>query len=224
MTKARSTEKELLDLGPGFYSEAEYQDCMRKLFSVNKLLGIFRSTRIFLKRFSAHSSVLDVGCGNGLLALHLSRKFPNMQFQGVDISDDAIKQANIEKEKFPLSENISFYIKETDLSSADIVMTTLVCHHLEDDQLVLFLREMYDVARQAVIIHDLHRHRLAEFFYGFLSPLLFRNHLITHDGLISIRRSFKRQDWQQLLEKSGITHYQIKWCFPFRWRVILWKK
>ena len=225
----RSSEKELLDLGSDFYTPEEYEHCMKMLFRVNKLFGFFSSTVRTLRKFPKNSSVLDVGCGGGLFLLHLSQYFPNMQLVGSDISSEAIDVANQELtvwEKTYSTDNVSFKLQSLELSenTVDIVLTTLVCHHLNDEEIIKFLQQNLRCARNAVIINDLHRHSLAHWFYGLISPILFRNRLITHDGLISIRRGFKRVEWRLLLQKAGINHYQIKWCFPFRWRVILWKK
>jgi 2-polyprenyl-3-methyl-5-hydroxy-6-metoxy-1,4-benzoquinol methylase len=227
----RSQEKELLDLGPEYYSHHEYTQCLKKLFRVNQLFGFFRSTVKILKRFSKESTLLDVGCGGGLFLLHLSQIFPQMQMLGTDISSAAIADAeqslsSWQKQKPNIP--VSFQRQEQAQlnyakNSFDIILATLVCHHLLDDELVIFLQQAYLAAGKAVIINDLHRHRLAYWLYGMMSPLLFHNRLITHDGLISIRRGFTRAEWRLLLQKAGIQTYQLKWCFPFRWQLILWK-
>lgn len=227
----RSQEKELLDLGSEYYSHNEYTQCLKKLFQVNKLFGFFQSTVKILNNFSKESTLLDVGCGGGLFILHLSKFFPQMQMLGMDISATAITDAErslrIWQKKNP-DIRVFFQLQEqTQLdipkNSFDIILATLVCHHIDNEELIKFLKQAYLAASKAVIINDLHRHRLAYWLYSLLSPWLFRNRLITHDGLISIRRGFIREDWQQLLQKAGIQNYQIKWCFPFRWKLILWK-
>lgn len=231
MFTERSQEKELLDLGPEYYKHDEYIQCLKKLFLINKLLGFFRSTKQLLNKFSKDSTLLDVGCGGGLFILHLSKYFPNMKMLGMDISTAAISDAEQSlktwKENKPDTQ-VFFQLQErTQLhftkNSFDIILATLVCHHLNDDELISFLQQAHLAASKAVIINDLQRHRLAHWLYGLLSPLLFRNRLITHDGLISIRRGFTRAEWQLLLHKAGIHNYQLKWCFPFRWKLILWK-
>lgn len=229
--KSRSQEKELLDLGPAFYTPKEYTDCLRKLFYVSRILGFFKHTVKLLKKSSPSASLLDVGCGGGLFLLNLSRYYPNMHFCGTDISTDAIHRAQNELARWPSSHkvHVEFYASDKPTlelveNSYDIVLTTLVCHHLEDDALVLFLKSALHGARTAVMINDLHRHSVAYWFYKWTSPWLFRNRLITHDGLISIQRGFTRKEWHALLQAANIKHFQVKWCFPFRWSVILWKK
>lgn len=231
MFTERSQEKELLDLGPAHYTHDEYIECLKKLFSVNKIFGFFRGTVKTLKIIPQKSSLLDVGCGGGLFILHLSKIFPTMKMLGVDISNTAINDAKISlrhwQKKTPKI-NVSFNLQEHShldfmKNSFDIILATLVCHHLSNDELIAFLQKVQGIASKAVIINDLHRHRFAHWMYRILSPLIFRNRLITHDGLISIRRGFTKPEWQQLLNKAGIKNYQLTWCFPFRWQLILWK-
>lgn len=231
MITKRSQQKELIDLGPNYYSHQEYKDCLKKLFHINKFFGFFHDTKKLLAHFSKESTLLDFGCGGGLFLLHLSKHFPKMSMLGLDINSEAIDEAQQEleiwqKKRFATHVTFQFH-QQTDAilmkNQFDIVLATLVCHHLSDNELIDFLRLAYKNARQAVIINDIHRHILAHWLYALLSPILFRNRLITHDGLISIQRGFTRSEWKLLLKKADISNYQIKWCFPFRWRLILWK-
>lgn len=232
MLTKRSQEKELLDLGPGFYSQEEYVQCLKILFKINKMLGFFKQTVTILKRFPKTASIIDVGCGGGLFLLNLSKHFPDMKMRGVDISEEAIKisQNELLLWKHDKSNiNVEFQLQQqTELTlppnSVDIVLITLVCHHIEDDDLILFLQQANNAACKAVIINDLHRHFLAYWFYKILSPIMFHNRLIAHDGLISIKRSFTRSELRFLLKQANISHYKIKWCFPFRWSILVLKK
>lgn len=231
MLKKRSQEKELIDLGPEYYTHDEYVQCLKKLFFINKFLGFFRSTVNILKKFPQHATLLDVGCGGGLFILNLSQSFPNMKMHGIDISQKAIEDAQQSLHTWKKSNpslNVYFQLQQQNQlditkNSFDIILVTLVCHHIEDDDLVIFLRQLHFVAKQAVIINDLHRHQLSYIFYKLLCPLFFKNRLIIHDGLISIRRGFIRSEWKLLLQKAGINTYELKWRFPFRWQLILRK-
>lgn len=222
-------QKEWIDLGSDHYSFSEYKQCMRKLFQINCLLGFFRRTVRFLQKSPETHSLLDLGCGDGLFLTNLSRYFSSMHCQGIDIDPAAIDLAKNELsthlKSYP-NAKLSFELQNLEdmqIPTVDVILATLVCHHLKDDELVLFLQNTLKQARQFVVINDLHRHPIAYVFYAAFSPF-FRNRLIIHDGLISIKRGFTRQEWKSLLTKSGIQRYEIKWCFPFCWRVILWKE
>jgi 2-polyprenyl-3-methyl-5-hydroxy-6-metoxy-1,4-benzoquinol methylase len=228
MLTSRSQEKEILDLGPDYYTQEEFDHCQKMLFKVNFLLGFFRTTIRTLKKLSYCNKVVDIGCGGGIFLLQLSRYFPDTDFIGVDISHDAILVAkrNLEGWKNISPEvKVSFaHDEKCGLTKSDVILATLVCHHMSDAELVVFLQQAWNATTNIVLINDLQRHWFAEFIYRWISPVLFRNRLITHDGLISIRRGFTRKEWERLLAKAKIKNYQIKWCFPFRWRVLIWKK
>lgn len=232
MWKTRSTAKELIDLGPNFYSNIEYVHCLKMLFRINYLTGTFNSTKQILKKFPNNTTLVDIGCGGGLFLLHLSRYFPQMSFIGYDISKEAIDCAQKEldswQKKF-LAKKVSYYLQpnpsfEGCIKQIDVLLSTLVCHHLTDKEIIIFLQSSLNLAQKAVIINDLHRHPIAYYFYALVSPILFRNRLITHDGLLSIQRGFTRKEWLFYLREANVTHFRIKWRFPFRWEIILWKK
>lgn len=222
----RSYEKELIDLGEPFYTPDEYNDCLEKLGAVGRLLGGDRAT---LKGFSKlkPESILDVGCGGGFTAELLSKKYKQSKVSGIDMSEKAIEFCHKRhSDSHPHNTNLSFEYKknkgiDADKNSVDVVTSTLVCHHMNDDELVEFLQQARHVAKKEVIINDLHRHPVAYFFYFLMAPVLFRNRLIIQDGLLSIKRGFIRSEWENYLADAGISQqdYKISWYFPFRYIV-----
>ena len=100
-------------------------------------------------------------------------------------------------------------------------MATLVCHHMQDATLIDFLKKACSIAKRKVILNDLHRHPLALWGFQALAPLFFRNRLIQHDGPLSVRRAFTREDWKRYLTAAGISpdRYTIRWQWAFRWIV-----
>ena len=158
-------------------------------------------------------SILDVGCGGGDFAAFLAQKFPHVKIIGMDIDAGAIRYAQ-NKWKVP---NLSFvhgYADDLPDTSFDIVTSTLVCHHLNDDELIAFTQNAHRIAKKMTLFNDLHRHRLAYLLFAAISPLLFPSRLIWHDGLLSIKRSFRKEDWERLLPSAKITRH-----WPFRWIV-----
>jgi len=225
MLAKRSQELEILDGPTDSYTQAEYSACMKKLFQVNCWFGFFRDLKKILAKQPQNVSVLDVGCGSGLCLIHLKKAFPQMRMIGIDISHQAITLAN-ELAKERGIEDIIFQTHTIDTfiaENADVIISTLVCHHIDDQGLVSFFKKIYQHADRLIVIHDLHRHSLSYFLYKLLSPMLFRNKLITHDGLISIKRGFKKQELQALLAQANITQYTLTWKFPFRWQLLITK-
>lgn len=229
--KTRSMEKEIIDLGPDFYTSQEYEQSLKKLFKINKLMGIFNNTVHLLRQFSQHSVLTDVGCGGGLFLLNLSKYYPKMRLLGLDVSVEAINLAEKELHEWQQKNEdppVKFKIQqqpelEIDTNSVDIILINLVCHHLDDEELIAFLVKANDTARKAVIINDLHRNVIAYWLYKIISPILFYNRLITHDGLLSIQKSFTRKELEFLLQQAGIKNYQLKWHFPFWWSILILK-
>lgn len=229
MLKQRSLEKEILDLGPNYYTAAEYRDCMETLFRIEQFFGFFSDTVSLLKKLPASTSLLDFGCGGGLSLLNLHAIFPQMQLLGVDIAPEAIQLANAIKNNrlnhSADSHHINFKVEKTPIQfpekSVDVILATLVCHHLNSAELIFFLQQAKQAARKMIILNDLHRDILSYWGYALLCPLLFRNRIATHDGLISIKRGFIRSEWQTLFQQADIKNYQIYWRFPFRWQIII---
>lgn len=221
MLSARSHEKEWIDLGPDYYTEWEYYDCLKKLDRVGKWLGGDLATYTAINRLKeSPTSILDVGCGGGFFAEKLARRYPQAQVLGIDLNPMAIEFAN----ERPLPANLRIELRTTEelnepKKSFDVVCATLMCHHLTDKVLVDFIERAVQIAKKGVIINDLHRHSLAYYLFKGISPLFFRNRLVMHDGPISISRGFIRSEWENVLEKAGVKNYKISWHPFFRWIV-----
>jgi len=219
----RSNELELMDLGPSYYTQEEYDDCLYQLSRVGRYLGGNQATLKTFKKILAPKSILEVGCGGGEFTLQLAKQFPKAIIIGIDISPQAIEYAqkrldetNLNNVQFVVPPNVELNYPN---NSFDVVTTTLVCHHMNDEQLVEFLKKAYLIASKHIIINDLHRSWLAYFSFGLIAGALFRNRLIYHDGLLSIKRSFQKKDWFEYLTAAGIPleKCKITWHWAFRW-------
>ncbi|MGE3953814.1 MAG: methyltransferase domain-containing protein [Parachlamydiales bacterium] len=212
----KSYELEALDTGD--YTPEEYDDCLLKLGQIGEYLGGDENT---LKAFKGLSptSILDVGCGGGYFTALLAKTYPQAQVTGIDLSEAAIAFAQKTQPKLP---NLTFKVQQEKslaaLEPVDVVTATLVCHHMGDEELVQFLKEAKALAKQKVILSDLHRSPIAYASFEVASRL-FHNRLITQDGLLSIRRAFTRREWGRYLTQGAITSYQVRWRWPFRWIV-----
>ncbi len=230
MTKRIHTP-EWLDLGPAYYTKAEYDDCLKQLGRIGRYLGGDRATlRAFKSLPTTPQSILDVGCGGGQLAIRLAERYPQAFIKGIDLSEPAIAFANktLKKQKSHLQQ-LEFCVPPSPKldeppKSFDVVTTTLVCHHLSDEEIVDFFKRSIMVAKEAVIINDLHRHSLATSTFSAIAPICFPNRLILHDGPLSIKRAFKRADWLDYLQAAQIPPqaWKLTWHWAFRWILILY--
>jgi release factor glutamine methyltransferase len=81
--------------------------------------------------------ILDVGTGNGVIALSLAAKFPDAEVHAVDVSDDALALARENAARLGLSERVRF--AESDLLDAiegdfDLIVANLPYVSTQDRQ------------------------------------------------------------------------------------------
>lgn len=105
---------------------------------------IRRLGEILANLLPQHVSVLDVGCGDGLLATRIMEIRPDVEISGIDV---LVR----EKTHIPVKQFDGVTIPEAD-KSVDVVMFVDVLHHTVDP--IILLREASRVARQAVVIKD----------------------------------------------------------------------
>jgi SAM-dependent methyltransferase len=90
------------------------------------------------------ATLLDVGCGDGLLASLIMDKRQDLEVNGIDV---LVRDST----KIPVSEFDGSVIPRAS-KSVDVVMFVDVLHHTEDP--LVLLREATRVARKAVVIKD----------------------------------------------------------------------
>jgi SAM-dependent methyltransferase len=91
-----------------------------------------------------NARLLDVGCGDGLLACMIIRKRPDIALRGIDV---LIRAQNY----IPVTAFDGRVIPYAD-ASFDVVMFVDVLHHTADP--MILLREAVRVARKALVIKD----------------------------------------------------------------------
>lgn len=83
------------------------------------------------------------------------------------------------------------------LSPFDVLFANHFLHHLPDDTLRILLQDATRLSRMGVIFSDLRRSPWS--YLGFwVAALMFRNSFTREDGLLSIRKGFQPQDFQEL--------------------------
>lgn len=90
------------------------------------------------------ASILDVGCGNGLVAHVLGQRRPDLTLQGIDVLVQERTYIPVERfdgQTFPFADR-----------SFDVVMFVDVLHHTEEP--TVLLKEAVRVARKAIVIKD----------------------------------------------------------------------
>lgn len=208
-----------------------FQACLRDLERINRWTGAYRITLDWLARLhEVHGPgrlvVVDVGSGYGDMLRRIGAwgevRGIGLELIGVDRNPHA--GAAAARATAPASGVRYLTADLFEVSSTlrpDVVISTLFAHHLNEKQLVAFLRWMEDHARLGWMINDLHRHPLPYWIARRVPVILGMNRLVRHDAAVSVARAFVRQDWERLLSAAGIAGppATVRWCFPFRYAV-----
>jgi len=86
----------------------------------------------------------------------------------------------------------------------DVVHASLVLHHLEPPDAIVFLVEAARVARHGVVVNDLVRARHHWLGARVLLAVTTRNRYTRHDGPLSVRRAYTRVELRALLAAGGL--------------------
>ena len=206
---------------PGLAPET-YDRVLQDLARVNAVTLAARPTLAFLKRGIGPTPafrLLDVGFGHGDMLRRIARwarrRDIAVDLIGVDLNPrSAVAARTATPAAWPIEYRTGDY-RDVD-GPVDFIISSLVAHHMTDEELDDFLRFMEARAERGWIVNDLHR--LAFPYYGFplLARLLGAHRIVREDGKVSIGRAFRPADWTAILAKAGITGARIVRRFPFR--------
>ena len=214
----RSNQAERMDTDCADF--ADYSRCLRDLSRVNVVTLTHRPMLSWLaKHARGDFSVLDIACGHGDALRKIRRTYPAARLTGIDLNPWATQAAQDATD--PLA-RIDFINGDafayTPARKFDFIVCSQFTHHLEDRQVVGFLRWLRDNAGKGWFISDLHRHWLPYYGFPLLARLMLWHRFVREDGQISIARAFIRAEWDSLLSQAGITEQQafVAWYIPFR--------
>ena len=201
-------------------SYEEFRDCVRDLGSVNRWTFAYRPTLGFLRQaLAARPSedghvlrVLDVGSGGGdmlrRVALWTSRRGLPVELTGIDqnpFATQAAMEFSAADARFSAIRWLTGdALTEPAAQNCDLVLSSLVTHHMRDAEIVQFLRWMERTAHRGWFINDLLRSSSSYRLFGNLARLHRWHPFVQHDGPVSIRRGFREDDWRRLLVEAGI--------------------
>jgi hypothetical protein len=226
----RASPRELPELMDGDCSYEDFRDCLRSLETVNRWLLGYRPTLAWLERLS-HGlretiHIVDVGSGGGDFLRQIAgwarRRGIAVQLTGIDLNPYAARAA---AESTPRELGITWVTSDAmeyrPEKPMDIVVSSLLAHHLEDEEIVALLRWMEATTQVGWFINDLERAEWSSRMFAWI-----RWHwLVRHDGPVSFRRAFRKEDWVRLLAAAGIPCEAVaikKWR-PGRLCVGRWK-
>jgi len=228
--RTRSNEPELMDAADN--TSEDMAACLAALARVNTLTAARPPTLRWLARATrdlpsgSTVTVLDVGSGEGdmLRAIHrsLTRRGLLPRLVGIDLDPSAVRAARAATNPALGIEFLATSVFDhVPTVPPDYVTSSLVTHHMRDDEIVRFFAWMERTARRGWLVSDLHRHAFAYHAFRVLAGAARWHRFVRHDGPVSIARAFRREDWSRYLDAAGIPRdaVTVRWHVPFRWCV-----
>ena len=222
MLAQRAIAEELMDADD--LPAATYTAVMRDLARVNTVTRARAPTLAFLDRVATRRQgplrILDIGFGDGdmLRAVHrwARRARIDAMLVGVDLNPRSLAAA---RASTPADMTVEFRIGDYAALADerwDVIISSLVAHHMTHAELVAFLRFMDVEARAGWFVNDLHRHGFAWLGYPLLARLARWHPIVRHDGRLSIARSYRPGEWAPILRQANVAGARVFRAFPFR--------
>ncbi len=145
------------------------QKCIKKLMATLKQLEF--------------NSVLDVGCGFGLITKELHKHFPDVLIHGIDISPHQIRQANISIHPcdYKVTFTTSSFQDFTPYKTYDLVLSTSLLMHIPSRDINNVLNKMVDLSSKYIVNMD----------WTTTNSRMFEPHCYSHDYYTLYNYTFK---------------------------------
>lgn len=221
MLAQRAIAEELMDAGD--LDAATYAKVMHDLARVNSVTMARRPTLRFLDRVAVPHQplrILDVGFGEGdmlrAVAKWAARRDIPVRLTGIDVNPRSLTAA---REATPPDMAIDWRIGDYAALGGegwDVILSSLVAHHMTRAELIAFLRFMDEEAERGWLVNDLHRHGFAWLGFPLLARIAGWHRIVRHDGQLSIARAYRPGEWPSLLAEAAVSDARIFRAFPFR--------
>jgi len=200
-------------------SYEELRACLQDIGRVNRLTFGYRPTILWMEGLlKAHPPsgtplrIVDVGCGDGEMLRQIDAWAAKcgiaVALTGIDLNPDAIRAA-----RETTSQRIEWIVGDAltraTTAEIDVVLSSLLTHHLTDSQVVQFLQWMERTAQRGWFINDLHRQRVPYRLFRLMARFTNWHQFVKNDGAVSILRSFVVEDWQRLCAAAGLASSSV---------------
>jgi SAM-dependent methyltransferase len=211
-----SCRAELTELMDEPCSYSELRACLHDIARVNSLTFSHRPTLSWLNRLvdsmpalTAPLRIVDVGCGYGDMLRRIdawaAKRGIAVTLTGIDLNPDAIRaarEATLPRQRIDWL--VGDALSDHPTGDTDVVLSTLMTHHLPDPEIIRFLGWMEETAQCGWFINDLHRQPLPYHLFRLWARFSNWHAFVRNDGPVSIRRSFVPEDWEYLCAAADI--------------------
>jgi 2-polyprenyl-3-methyl-5-hydroxy-6-metoxy-1,4-benzoquinol methylase len=215
----RSCQAEVMD--EPHVSADDYRRCLRDLAQVNRLTFTHRPILAWLERVLPRDRpvrILDVAFGQGDLLRAIwqwaKARGLDVSLQGIDLNP---RSAAMARDATPPEMNITYLTGDvfTHAARADFIVSSQFAHHLDDTQVIRFVRWLKASATTGWFVTDLERSQFAYRGFPWLCALAGFHDLVQRDGQVSIARSLRRDEWEEVLDRAHVSA-QVRRHAPFR--------
>jgi SAM-dependent methyltransferase len=204
----RQIRPELLDQA----SDAEAHANLADLERIHRWFGGHSAAISALRRVirpEEKTTILDMGSAFGPLSRSLAHVFPAASVINLDH-----RLRNLRGAPPPRVAADAFDPPFPD-RSFDVVYCSLLLHHFEAADIVRLLRRMRQLARRAVVVVDLHRHRIARGFLPWTRWALRWKRITLHDGPVSVEAAFTPDELKSLASCAGLHGAVVRRHLPW---------
>ena len=220
----RSARAELLDRRD--HSARDLRAALEDIARTNAWLGgrraLLSALRPLLLESHAPLEVLDVGTGGADLPLYLLRRARELGREAIVTAIDREPlTAAVAAERARGEPNLRIVCADAlrppfAERSFDVVTASLFLHHFAEREIVELLGRFLRLARRAVVINDLRRHRLPWLFIWVASRVGGRHPMYVHDAPLSVLRGFTAAELADVARDSGVPRFELRRSLPYR--------
>jgi SAM-dependent methyltransferase len=233
--KYRSDEEEIIDdfsmAGEDIIKTFQTIERVNTLLGGNQVLvnGVRRLANKLPGQEGRPVHLYDLGCGSGdglrAIARWARKKNIPIQLTGIDANEFIVEYAREKAFHYPEIQFVQqdIFDSECSLQKADLVTFNLCLHHFTEEEQTILIQKCLSDGVKGILINDLHRHWLAYYaFWGF-SLLTRANKMAREDGLLSIKKGFRKKELSDLGENMGFSEPSVRWRWAFRYEMSLYQ-
>ena len=215
-------------------SPAEMARALTDIGRLN-LIGATQTIRRQVARFLAQLPrgeilrILDIGTGGADIPVALARwarrRGHGVRITALDVHPAVVRHAARTTAGIPEVHVVAGDALDAPIrpGSIDVVLCSLVLHHLPEASVVALLRRMAEIARLGFVVSDFRRGRLAWAAVWLATRAVSGSRMARHDGPLSVRRAYTAEELRRLSARAQLPDLSWRRAPAFR-QVGVWMR